>query len=332
MVLAVIFLAAVCLLITRVFLNWLRLGSVPGPFFAGASDCWRAYYQYRGKLRPELLRLHKNHGPVVRYGVNSVSFSDPSAISVIYGSTAGFVTVSILIWLETQVLTYVQADSYKVLVGISNGKEVASLVSTADEAKHGELRRSVAKAFTPTGSLDYETHVDETIAELMDAIARHSIVDLADMMIYYSMDAATRISSGETLGCLQSLSDVGGTIQLVRDRFNHWGWWSSLPGLEWLVYRNPISMRIPRAPSSMAAKAVSKLQARSVNVNEHSGVDLLQKFIQASQDHPKTLDRTGVVGLLMSTISGAGDTTATTVSVLIYNLITHPRAFKESYV
>lgn len=100
MTFSVIFFVVLCLVITRVFLNWLKLSSIPGPFFAGLSDSWRAYYQYRGKLRSELLRLHKKNGPVVRYGVNSVSFSDPSAISVIYGSRAGYITVGIMIWFE----------------------------------------------------------------------------------------------------------------------------------------------------------------------------------------------------------------------------------------
>jgi hypothetical protein len=78
---------------TRLLLNWNRLISAPGPFLAGVSDVWRAYHQYRGTLRAKLLLLHKKHGPIVRYGVNSVSISDPSAIGIVYGSRAGFVTV-----------------------------------------------------------------------------------------------------------------------------------------------------------------------------------------------------------------------------------------------
>lgn len=82
------------LLVLRLAFNWMKLNSVPGPFLAGISDLWRAYRQYRGQLREDLLQLHQKHGPIVRYGVNSVSFSDPSAIQVIYGSRAGFETVS----------------------------------------------------------------------------------------------------------------------------------------------------------------------------------------------------------------------------------------------
>ncbi|KUJ08910.1 cytochrome P450 [Mollisia scopiformis] len=311
-----ILLAVAILLLAKLFMNWYKYCSIPGPLLAGTSDLWRAYYQYRGQLRSKLLTLHKIHGPIVRYGVDAVSISDPSAISIIYGSRAGFVTVS-------------TAESYKVLVGISNGKEVASLVSTADEAKHGALRRSVSKAFTPAAVLDYEVYIDQTIPDLLQALERHETVDLSEMMLLYSMDSATRVSFGETLGCLESESDVGGTIQLIRDRFNHWGWWSSIPTLERLVYRNPYSMRVQRTPSSMAAKAVSLLKSRADTTEDKTHSDLLQKFIQAGHDSPETLDMTGIVGLLMSTISGAGDTTATTMTAWLFNLMKSPEVMRK---
>jgi len=89
-------------------------------------------------------------------------------------------------------------------VGISNGKEVTSLVSTSDENKHGALRRSVAKAFTPTASLDYEAHVDKTIPELIEALEKRHTVDMVEMLLFYSMDAASRLLFGEPLGCLRT--------------------------------------------------------------------------------------------------------------------------------
>ena len=83
-------------ILTYFFLRWHRLKFAPGPFLASISDFWRAYYQYRGLLRYKLLELHAQHGPIVRYGVNSISISDPSAISIIYGARKGFVTVRII--------------------------------------------------------------------------------------------------------------------------------------------------------------------------------------------------------------------------------------------
>ncbi|KAI1769361.1 cytochrome P450 [Hypoxylon sp. FL1150] len=302
------------LICVRLLTNWSKLSKAPGPTLAGCSDLWRAYQQYNGRLRERILALHVQHGPIVRYGVRSISISDPEVITVVYGSRAGFIT----------------ADSYKVLVGIQNGKEVPSLVSTADEARHSALRRSVANAFTPTAVLDYEKWIDATIEELLVIVGKKNMAfDLSSMILWYTMDAAGRFAFGEPLGCLQIEADVGDSIQMVRDRFYHWGWWSSLPQIEKLLYRNPISIRQARTPSRMAAKALSKLKERTGESKDSTGyTDLLQRFIEASKDHPQ-LDTPGIIGMLMSTISGAGDTTASTVTAVIFNLLKNPASMKR---
>ena len=77
----------------RLYNNHKQLEHVPGPRLAGLSDFWRAWLQRRGELRGKLVELHKQYGPVVRYGVHSVSVNDPSAVDIVYGSRAGFVIV-----------------------------------------------------------------------------------------------------------------------------------------------------------------------------------------------------------------------------------------------
>lgn len=306
----------VLLLLSRLVLNQRKLHAIPGPFLAGISDLWRALYMWQGKLRSKLVELHQTHGTVVRYGVNSVSISDPDAISTIYASRAGFTS----------------AASYNTLVGVANGKEVYSLVAAPDSL-HSALRRSVAGAFTPTAVLDYEKYIDETIPELLYELEERKTFDFADMMTFYSMDAASRFAFSETLGCLRAASDVGGMIATVRERFLHWGHWSSLPHLEKQLFRNPIMLKMPRKRSAMAALAGSKLQKRVAEMNAEKGVakkdDLLQRYLDASAAHPQALDTMGIVGMLMSTISGAGDTTATTVGSIFYYLIKYPSTLQK---
>lgn len=86
-------LAVVALITLKIFDNWRQLRKVPGPLLASITDFWRAWYQYHGQLRDKLVALHEKHGPIVRYGVHSISLSDPSAIDIIYGSRQGFTTV-----------------------------------------------------------------------------------------------------------------------------------------------------------------------------------------------------------------------------------------------
>ena len=54
-----------------------------------------------------------------------------------------------------------------------------------------------------------------------------------------------------------------------------------------------------------------------------TGECLVQKFIEVSQTNPDTLDTLdtpGIPGSLMSTISGAGDTTATTTHLFLFDM------------
>jgi hypothetical protein len=70
------------------------LNRYPGPMVAGLSDWWR-FFVVLGR-RPDIthLKLHRQHGDIVRLGPNVLSFSDPKAIKQIYGLNKGFVKVS----------------------------------------------------------------------------------------------------------------------------------------------------------------------------------------------------------------------------------------------
>jgi hypothetical protein len=83
----------VALVSAHLFINWSKLRKAPGPALAGLTDLWRAYQQSTGRLHGTLLDLHARHGPIVRYGVRSISINDAQVINVVYGSRAGFIPV-----------------------------------------------------------------------------------------------------------------------------------------------------------------------------------------------------------------------------------------------
>ncbi|KPI37144.1 Pisatin demethylase [Cyphellophora attinorum] len=292
------------LLAARLITRYRRLSHIPGPFLAALTDLWRFYHQNQPHgLRTKLLALHSKHGPLVRYGVNSISISTPSAIPQIYGSRAGFVT----------------ADSYKVLVGISNGREVPSLVSTADEAKHGAFRRSIASTFTPAGVAPLESRIDTTIRELHSHLVRlakqNQPIDLAHWTMLFSMDSAARQAFSESRGYLSSGHDTDGTIALIRARFYHWGRWSSWPSLERLIYRNPISILANPACATLFHHVFN-----NQTLTPRRPPAILHLRLRRAPEPPRQIRH---YRLLMSTISGAGDTTATTLTAIFYYLYTH---------
>lgn len=76
------------------------LNRYPGPILAALTDWWRFFDVY-GR-RPDIthIKLHRQHGDIIRLGPNVLSFSDPQAIKQIYGLNKGFVKVNQLAFIN----------------------------------------------------------------------------------------------------------------------------------------------------------------------------------------------------------------------------------------
>lgn len=69
------------------------LHKYPGPVLARFTDIWRFVDVWNRRPDITQIKLHQQHGDVVRLGPNTLSFSDPAAIKTIYGLNKGFVKV-----------------------------------------------------------------------------------------------------------------------------------------------------------------------------------------------------------------------------------------------
>lgn len=76
----------------------------PGPLLASLTDWWRFFSVLR--RRPDIthLRLHEQHGDIVRLGPNTLSFSNPQALKAIYGLNKGFTKARLCISWPTKLL------------------------------------------------------------------------------------------------------------------------------------------------------------------------------------------------------------------------------------
>lgn len=164
------------------------------------------------------------------------------------------------------------------------------MVSIADEAKHIALRKSISLALTPSVVLDYEVFVDQGIDELLNVLEREPTIDFARWMLLYSMD--------EPLGFLESESDVDGTIKVIRNRFVRWGVVVLASNAGETGIPESWSLNMNRTPSAMAAFAFSKLRARMAVSTPPPQRDILQEFIEASQNQPRYSRRHRYYGLV----------------------------------
>lgn len=202
-----------------------------------------------------------------------------------------------------------------------------SVVTIRNENRHNRLRRSVANAFTATATLDYEPHIDRTIEELLESLGRQRTFDLSRKMVYFGLDAASGFAFDSPMGCLAADADVHGMIAVTRERMRHWTLWASLPGLERLIFRNPVALRMKSATQSSSVRAaMSRLEERKKPPQKDpEGPDLLTRFLEALEQDPDTLNEGSVISLLMSMIAAGSDTIAITSTATMFHLMKNPK-------
>lgn len=178
-----------------------------------------------------------------------------------------------------------------------------------------------------TATLDYEPHIDRTIEELLKSLGDQRTFDLARKMVYFGLDAASGFAFNSPMGCLAADADVHRIIAVTRERMRHWTVWASVPGLERLIFRNPIALRMKGGTQSSNVKAaISRLHERKKSPQKDSGTpDLLTRFLEALEQDPGTLNEGSVISLLMSMIAAGSDTVAITSTAAMYYLMKNPK-------
>jgi cytochrome P450 len=218
-----------------------------------------------------------------------------------------------------------KADSYAPMRVYVDGKSVGSIIDMQDEDQNRALKRAVGGAFILKSLVDYEDDVDTTLGALLQRIRQNPTFNLYETLQLFQLDFLIKIAFSETPGHLQQGADVLGLAKLGNIRVSHWFSWHAMPTLERFIFHSPIWGRWLARPSKWARMGAQRLQARqnvAINISEHT--DLLQKCINASEKYPDVLRTQTVANLVNSIISAGADTTAGTMTTILYFLLKNP--------
>ena len=118
------------------------------------------------------------------------------------------------------------------------------------------------------------------------------------------MDIMSTIAFSEDPGFLESQYDIESTLAGATKRFRHWHFWSTMPSLEKLLYKNKLQQKLV-SPSGLGKIAVRKVQDRQKDPGSQQ--DLLSMYLAAIEQTPEWFQKKDVIGLTISTIhAGAG--------------------------
>ncbi|KAL4779784.1 hypothetical protein BJX76DRAFT_351499 [Aspergillus varians] len=332
----IIFSLLLLYLVQQYFHNGLH--RYPGPALAKVTNLWRFLDVCSRRPEATHVALHRKYGDVVRLGPNTLSFSSPSAIKVIYGLNKGFV----------------KSDFYPVQMTVSKGEPLPSLFSTLDEPFHANLRRSVNHAFSMSSLVQYEPMVNETIDLFLNQTTTlfantGQTCDFARWLQFFAFDVIGNITYSKRHGFIEKNQDIDGIVASLARIFDYAGPIGQMPWLDKLLWKNPVfdalqkwgiadnshpvaifarqrmSERMKSDPSTSASTPEEAKEQRKEKE------DLLTKFMNAAKDNPDFMTEKRVLTMAVSMAFAGSETTAISLAAVFYYLLKNPSYMARLY-
>ncbi|KAI0969727.1 pisatin demethylase [Xylaria arbuscula] len=286
---------------------WYRLRHIPGPFLAKFSYVWlaraaqgaRVYYVHRD--------LCRKYGPLVRVGPNELTTDDPEILRRIahvrgsYGKDP---------WDHDVMFTTLDMsvhDKMKSQIGASiNGREVPLLESGVDE------------------------QVNALVVNIRQKLSNdpRSIVDLAPLMSYLTMDVITKVAFGQEYGYLKADKDLYSFLKEVRDSWPKLSIMADVPYIRNIIL-SPLSLRL-FGPSVTDKQGMGKLMgvarghvSKRYDPDAKPQNDLLGSWIRKGLSK----DQAELEGLFL--IIAGSETTASALRITMLDIMTCPRVYNK---
>lgn len=301
------------------------LRRVPGPFIARFTKLWYFARVANGQFHYDNIVLHRKFGPLVRVGPNFVSFDDPSALKPIYGIASKFP----------------KSDWYQ--GSRAPGPDNFTLFTDQNIKRHAETRKLFQNLYSMSSLASCEAFVDQCtdiFADRVKEVAEDGkCMDMAHWFQAYAFDVITCITYGSRFGFLDRGEDIRGLIAGLHDLLRY----SSLVGIyhkvhAWIFYpsaklglfgsRGRVeNMKFVRERMALREEE-RKLRYTEAGMKppaDGTPRDLLERLWDKHEMEPERLTMFHIFLFCLSNITAGSDTTASTLSGMLYYLLANPR-------
>ncbi|GKZ35603.1 hypothetical protein AbraIFM66950_006303 [Aspergillus brasiliensis] len=287
---------------------------IPGPFLARFTRLWYIRQMMRGDFQYTSIRLHRDHGKIVRIAPGWYSLTGLDAIKTIYAHGSKFI----------------KSDWYEAW-NFSPNPSDHNLFSVRNPADHSSARRKVAAMYSMSAVVSYEPYVDNCIRRLrvkLDSTAKDgSTLDLGHWLQCFAFDTISEITYGERFGFLDKGKDINNLIANLDQSFII----SSLVGL--LLWLRPLVLFLGSFFAPSDALYVTRFSAQKVKELSQAGLKdpssegllpMVQRFLHSRREDAKGLTDKDIQTSAASNIGAGSDTTAIGLSSVVFYLFRSP--------
>ncbi|PLB52502.1 cytochrome protein [Aspergillus steynii IBT 23096] len=277
------------------------VSKIPGPWLARFTRFWLFSETRKGGFEKANIDLHKKYGPLVRISPSTISINDPAALKTIYSSGSRFP----------------KSDFYHPFGDHRNDQR--NLFSVQDNQRHALMRRK-----------HFIDRCNTLLCDRLDRFAKDKqTFDVPTWMQYYAFDVIGDITTSQPFGLLDKGYDSWGVLESIDNTMKYGSRIGIFPELHrWIALVTAMAgMKSPL--ESINAYIGHQIKTRSGDSNEESTPrsDFLTRLLALRKaDKIEPFDLFITVG---ANIAAGSDTTAISLSSVIYSLLKNPRAARK---
>ncbi|KAK7962051.1 uncharacterized protein PG986_002876 [Apiospora aurea] len=303
--------------------------SVPGPRIARFTRLWYFKRVWHGSWHRDNIALHQSYGPIVRVAPGWFSLSAPD--KEVYGIASRFPKSD---WYQD----WKHPDP-----------ERWAMFPDQDIRRHAETRRRFQSLYSMSALLSYEPYVDNCIDIFLERMAEFArsgeTVDMVHWFQCFAFDVLGDMTYSQRFGFLDRGEDIAGTLRALHSSMSY----STLVGIyPWLhPYLYPLLEKVPSSGAAgrtyltgFVGKRIAARNEARANLSK-SGVkpptsedsnaprDFLDKLMDTHDEHPGRVTPHHIFMMGLSNIIAGSDTTAISLSSILWHLTTTPEAMTK---